>query len=141
MFKKTVSALLVVSMLSWTLGCTSFKPLKESENLAQYEGKKIQVHTNTGIRYQLATWKQDSTGTITGTGKLRYESWYWTPSGRHIRRQQVEPFSGSIPADSIATVKIRKVDATTTTILLVFGVAPVLVLIIGGFSTGYLSLP
>ena len=108
MFKNTVSALLVVSVLSWTVGCTTTKVIRESDSLAQYQDKKIEVRTKDGSRYILSHWTRNASEDYTGTG-------------RHIQADHDERFSGTIAADRIEAVKVTKAAAGKT-VLLVGGV-------------------
>ncbi len=128
MFKKVMSALLIVSLLSWTVGCTSFQPLKENESLAQYHDKKIEVRTKDGWRYILSHWTRNASGDYTGTGK-RIKEYYRTS------------FSGTIAADRIEAVKVTKIAAGKSLllvgglILVSFGALAVWIAVAGGFGT------
>ena len=104
-----MSALLIVSVLSWTVGCTTTKVIRESDSLAQYQDEKIVVRTKDGSRYILSHWTRNASGDYTGTGK-------------HFKGPYRTPFSGTIAADRILTVKIVTVDAGKT-ILAILGVS------------------
>ena len=116
MFKKAVSVLLVVSVLSWTVGCTSTKYVTD---LGQAQGREIEVFTKAGSRYRLTEWAANASGDIQGKGyQLFRDNRTDTVSillGMFFRlpreRERKEPFSGTIPADSIVLVKIQKGDA------------------------------
>ncbi len=98
MFKKSISVLLIVSVLSWALGCTSSRPLMENEGLNQYSDEKIELRTKDGIRYILYHWTRNASGDYTGTGKS-------------IKGPYKTSFSGTIAADRIEAVKVTKFAA------------------------------
>ena len=122
MFKKSISALLILSLLSWTVGCTSTKYITD---VKEFRGKEIEVSTKGGPFYLLTEWTSNASGDITGKGTEFFQ-------GRS------KPFSGTIPADSIAAVKGKKVDALKTAAYVIgaVGVALILILISSEYPEG-----
>lgn len=106
MFKMSVSGLLVLSILSWTLGCTSFKPIGDGGITTPDRHKTIEVYTKDGYRYQLEEWTRDPDGNITGKGMV-----IDGPKGEYHR------FTGTIAANRITKVTGKKFNVAETVAL------------------------
>ncbi len=105
MLKKSVSALLVVSLLLSTVGCTSFKTVRENESLDQSQGNPIEVYTTEGSRYLLREWSQNTSGDVIGSG---------TFYGQDL---VIEVVSDTIRSDHISAIKVKKSDAVKSALL------------------------
>ncbi len=110
MFHKAVPGMLLVSLLSVMAGCTSTKSITD---LSHYRGEEIEVFTKGGPNYRLTEWTANFSRDITGRGAVYYRD-------RHF-----EPYSGTIPAESIAAIKGEKLVAVRTG--LVVGGAAILI--------------
>lgn len=105
MSQKAISGLLTASVLFWSFGCSNFRPLRENEGLNEFLDKKIEVRTKDGSRYYLDRWMRNSSGDITGAGRRRWETY---DSHKGIDEKHVEPFSGTISAERIKSLKVEK---------------------------------
>ena len=115
MFKNSVSALLIVSIFSWTLGCTSMRTVTRTRSLEEYAGKKIEVHTMDG-HYVFSSWSESPSGDIIGTGTFHI---------KHSKDDVVEVVSERVKSERILLTRVRRFDQLETTLLVVLVVGVV----------------
>jgi len=99
------------------------------DNAREYQDEAVTVETTRGTIYELRpSWEIDTLGNVSGRGSSVTVG--RVPNSPEKRLQESsEPFVGTIPADSIATMRSSQFDAVgTATAVLVISV-PVLLLV------------
>ena len=93
-FNRAISAVLIVSLLGWTVGCYTTKEITRVEDAV---GDELHVLTKGNNRYHFFEWKYDSIGNIRG---------------------RCEPDPGAefmtVPRDSVVSVQGKELDVRQT---------------------------
>ncbi len=105
MFKKSLSALLIASLLSPAIGCGTITfprgascYLSDNDGLNQDPDGKIEIRTKDGTQYFLSDWRCNASGDYIGIGK-------------RVKNPYVTNFSGTIAFENITSVRNREFEA------------------------------
>lgn len=118
LLKKT-ACVLVLSISLWTCGCVATTYVKAGD-MSDCENCTIKIITPGGTEYHFRTWSVGESSVASSEAEIHRPSMtagFWGTT--------FEPFSGSVPFDSISQCSCEKANLTTTIIGIV-GVSAIL---------------